>query len=85
MSVACGQRGAAESCWRSKFIRELPRGQVVLVTVETLAGTPCPRVSNPAEALVLLRSLAGIHKQGTPFSTLWPEIFLNLSLIMSFC
>lgn len=61
MSVARGQRGAAESCWRGKLIRELPRGQVVLVTMETLAGTSGPRVSNPAEELVLLRFLAGIH------------------------
>lgn len=24
MSVVCGQRGAAESCWRGVLIRELP-------------------------------------------------------------
>ena len=42
MRVTCEQRGAAESRWSGKLTGELPRGQVVLVTRETWAGTPAP-------------------------------------------
>ena len=40
MHVTCDQRGAAESRWSHKLAGELSRGQVVLVTAETWAGTP---------------------------------------------
>lgn len=49
MNVSCEQRGAAEGCWRGTLIRELPRGQLVLVILETWAGRPSPKRCNPAE------------------------------------
>ena len=49
MNVACEQRGAAESCWRGTLIRELLKGQLVLVIKKTLAGRPCPKRYNPAK------------------------------------
>lgn len=74
-------RGGQQRAVGEVRIRQLPRGQVFLVNLETLTGRPSSSISNTAEGLVLLSSLSGIHKQNSPFSTPWPETFINLPRI----
>lgn len=51
LNMSCEQRGAAESFWKGTLIRALPKEQLVLVILETLAETSCPKRCNPNEEL----------------------------------